>query len=81
MNKIDSVVIAGGGLAGATAAFSLRKLGFTGRVVLVSEEREDPYARPALSKEYLRGETGLDGVLIHPPAWYGEQRRVNYNET
>ena len=70
MNKIDSVVIAGGGLAGATAAFSLRKLGFTGRVVLVSEEREDPYARPALSKEYLRGEKPLEELHVRPPADY-----------
>jgi 3-phenylpropionate/trans-cinnamate dioxygenase ferredoxin reductase subunit len=71
MNKLDSVVIAGGGLAGATAAFALRDQGFEGRVVLVAEESEPPYERPALSKEYLRGEKPLEEVLVRPLADYG----------
>ena len=70
MDKLDSVVIAGGGLAGATAAFALREHGFEGRVVLVSEEAEPPYERPALSKEYLRGEKPLDKVFVRPLADY-----------
>ena len=64
-------VIVGGGLAGATAASTLRDEGFDGRIVLFSSEREEPYNRPPLSKEYLRGE---DAELpVHPPAQYGEQ--------
>ena len=70
MDKLDSVVIAGGGLAGATAAFALRDRGFEGRVVLVSEEAEPPYERPALSKEYLRGEKPLEKVFVRPLADY-----------
>ncbi len=70
MDKLDSVVIAGGGLAGAMAAFGLRDRGFEGRVVLVSEEAEPPYERPALSKEYLRGETALEKVFVRPLADY-----------
>jgi 3-phenylpropionate/trans-cinnamate dioxygenase ferredoxin reductase subunit len=70
MNKLDCVVIAGGGLAGATAAFALREQGFEGRVVLVSEEAEPPYERPALSKEYLRGEKPLEKILVRPLAAY-----------
>lgn len=70
MEALDTVVVAGGGLAGANAAFALRKLGFTGRVVLVSEEREAPYARPALSKEYLRGEKAIDALHVRPPSDY-----------
>lgn len=66
MDKLDSVVIAGGGLAGATAAFALRELGFEGRVILVSEEADPPYERPALSKEYLRGEKPLEKVFVRP---------------
>jgi 3-phenylpropionate/trans-cinnamate dioxygenase ferredoxin reductase component len=70
MNTLDSVVIAGGGLAGATAAFALRKGGFDGRVILVSQEQPAPYERPPLSKTYLRGESTLDQALVRPLADY-----------
>jgi 3-phenylpropionate/trans-cinnamate dioxygenase ferredoxin reductase component len=70
MNTLDSVVIAGGGLAGATAAFALRKGGFDGRVILVSQDQPAPYERPPLSKTYLRGESTLDQALVRPLADY-----------
>jgi len=71
MNKLDSVVIAGGGLAGATAAFALRERGFEGRITLVSEETSPPYERPPLSKGYLRGESTLEQAQVRPLADYG----------
>ena len=70
MSALDTVVIVGGGLAGANAAFALREKGFRNRVVLVSEEAETPYERPPLSKDYLRGEKPLDEVLVRPPGDY-----------
>lgn len=70
MIALDTIVIAGGGLAGASAAFALRDLGFQHRVVLVSEESGVPYERPALSKEYLRGEKPADALVVRPPADY-----------
>jgi 3-phenylpropionate/trans-cinnamate dioxygenase ferredoxin reductase subunit len=70
MNKLDSVVIAGGGLAGATAAFAMRERGFDGRLTLVSEEEAPPYERPPLSKGYLRGESTLDQAQVRPIADY-----------
>ena len=70
MNKLDSVVIVGGGLAGATAAFALRDRGFDGRITLVSQEQSAPYERPPLSKAYLRGESTLDQALVRPLADY-----------
>jgi NADPH-dependent 2,4-dienoyl-CoA reductase/sulfur reductase-like enzyme len=66
-------VIAGGGLAGAMAATTLREEGFDGRVVLVGNEPFAPYERPPLSKAYLLGEAGLESALVHPPAYYAEQ--------
>jgi 3-phenylpropionate/trans-cinnamate dioxygenase ferredoxin reductase subunit len=48
-------VIAGGGLAGAKAAETLREEGFDGDVVLFGAELEYPYERPPLSKGYLLG--------------------------
>ena len=70
MNDLDTVVIAGGGLAGANAAFALRDLGFQRRVILVGEESGAPYERPALSKGYLRGEKVADELLVRPPGDY-----------
>jgi 3-phenylpropionate/trans-cinnamate dioxygenase ferredoxin reductase subunit len=70
MSKLDSVVIAGGGLAGATAAFALRERGFEGRITLVSEEKAPPYERPPLSKGYLRGESTLEHAQVRPLADY-----------
>lgn len=65
-------VIVGGGLAGATAAATLRDRGFDGRVVLIGEEPMPPYERPPLSKEYLRGES--DHRFVRPEGWYEENR-------
>ncbi|MGH2512632.1 MAG: NAD(P)/FAD-dependent oxidoreductase, partial [Candidatus Limnocylindrales bacterium] len=60
------IVIVGAGLAGASAAFALRKAGFDGDVTLVGEEDRPPYHRPALSKEYLRGEATPSEILVEP---------------
>ena len=63
-------VIIGGGLAGAKAAETLRAEGFTGRVILIGDERDHPYERPPLSKGYLTGADGRESVFVHEPAWY-----------
>lgn len=65
-------VIVGGGLAGAKAAESLRAEGFTGRVILIGDERDHPYERPPLSKGYLCGKEERDVVFVHEPAWYAQ---------
>jgi 3-phenylpropionate/trans-cinnamate dioxygenase ferredoxin reductase subunit len=41
--------------------------------VLVGAEEQRPYERPPLSKEYLRGEAGLDRVYVHPEGFYADQ--------
>ncbi|WP_240138146.1 NAD(P)/FAD-dependent oxidoreductase [Streptomyces sp. MUM 178J] len=65
-------VIVGGGLAGAKAAETLRAEGFTGRVILIGDERDHPYERPPLSKGYLAGKEDRDSVFVHEPAWYAQ---------
>jgi 3-phenylpropionate/trans-cinnamate dioxygenase ferredoxin reductase component len=67
-----TIVIVGAGLAGAKAAQTLREEGFDGRVVLLGAERERPYERPPLSKEYLRGEAGGETLYVHDEAHYDE---------
>ena len=68
----QTFVIVGAGLAGAKAAETLRDEGFDGRVVLIGAERERPYERPPLSKDYLRGEVGRERVYVHEEGHYAE---------
>ncbi|MFD9886225.1 NAD(P)/FAD-dependent oxidoreductase [Streptomyces alboflavus] len=68
----QTFVIVGGGLAGAKAAETLRTEGFTGRVILIGDERDHPYERPPLSKGYLLGKEDRDSVFVHEPAWYAQ---------
>jgi 3-phenylpropionate/trans-cinnamate dioxygenase ferredoxin reductase subunit len=66
-------VIVGGGLAGGMVAQEFREQGGDGSVLLVTREPHTPYHRPPLTKGYLRGETGLDEVYMHPEEWWKEQ--------
>jgi 3-phenylpropionate/trans-cinnamate dioxygenase ferredoxin reductase subunit len=66
------IVLVGGGLAGATAAESLRQHGYDGTITIVGEEREPPYERPPLSKDLLLGEGIVEDVYVHPRNFYVE---------
>ncbi|MEU3460301.1 FAD-dependent oxidoreductase [Streptomyces sp. NPDC006733] len=68
----QTIVIVGAGLAGAKAAETLRAEGFTGRVILIGDEREHPYERPPLSKGFLIGSAQRDSVFVQQTAWYAE---------
>ncbi len=70
---MTKVLIIGAGHAGGTAAALLRQYGFEGEVVLAGEESAPPYQRPPLSKAWLKGEAGLDDVLLRPESFYAEQ--------
>jgi 3-phenylpropionate/trans-cinnamate dioxygenase ferredoxin reductase subunit len=66
------IVIIGSGMAGGTAAATLREEGFDGPVVIISREPGIPLGRPPLSKTYLRSEEGLEGWYVRPAGWYEE---------
>nr|WSX79550.1 FAD-dependent oxidoreductase [Streptomyces sp. NBC_00899] len=68
----QTFVIVGAGLAGAKAAETLRSEGFTGRVILIGDERDHPYERPPLSKGYLTGSAERDSAFVQQPGWYAE---------
>jgi 3-phenylpropionate/trans-cinnamate dioxygenase ferredoxin reductase subunit len=74
------IVIVGAGLAGGTAAVTLRKQGFQGRVVLVGREPGIPFGRPPLSKTYLRGEEDLSAWYVKPADWYAEHEIELFTE-
>jgi 3-phenylpropionate/trans-cinnamate dioxygenase ferredoxin reductase component len=69
-----SLVIVGGGQAGAQAVDTLRREGFAGRLVLISDEPELPYQRPPLSKKFLSAELAADRLLFRHRAFYDEHR-------
>ena len=50
MANADSIVIIGAGMAGGTAAVTLRKEGFGGHLLLIGDEPGPPFGRPPLSK-------------------------------
>jgi 3-phenylpropionate/trans-cinnamate dioxygenase ferredoxin reductase component len=74
MRKDEVVIIIGAGLAGHSAAEALRSEGFSGRVLLVGEEPRQPYDRPPLSKEFLKGQWTEERLYFKSIAGYEEQR-------
>ena len=66
----QTFVIVGDGLAGASAAGTLREEGFDGRVLLIGSQPHLPYERPPLSKAYLAGQGSLDDAFVHPVEFY-----------
>jgi 3-phenylpropionate/trans-cinnamate dioxygenase ferredoxin reductase component len=71
---ITTILIIGGGQAGAQAIDTLRREGFEGRLVLVGDEPELPYQRPPLSKKYLSGELTADRLPFRHRSFYDEHR-------
>lgn len=66
----EEIVIVGAGQAGAQVAQSLRQGGFEGALRLIGDEAHPPYQRPPLSKKFLAGEIGAEGLWLRPPAFY-----------
>jgi NADPH-dependent 2,4-dienoyl-CoA reductase/sulfur reductase-like enzyme len=64
------LLIVGGGPAALAAARGYREAGGDGDVTLITPELALPYTRPALSKDYLRGETDDGELPIEDEAWY-----------
>ncbi|MBF6213918.1 FAD-dependent oxidoreductase [Nocardia puris] len=62
----ERIIVVGAGVAGATAAKTLRAEGFTGEIVLVGAERGLPYRRPMVSKELLAGTAEERRTLLEP---------------
>src|SRR5438445_13884157 len=71
---MSRVVIVGGGGTGDAAAFALRKRGFDGEILILSADRDRPYQRPYLSKEFLRTAVQLPKVFLHEEADYARER-------
>jgi 3-phenylpropionate/trans-cinnamate dioxygenase ferredoxin reductase subunit len=64
------LVIVGGGPAALATARAYRDAGGDGEVTILTPELTVPYTRPALSKEFLRGEQEDTELPIEPPSFY-----------
>ncbi len=65
-----SVVIVGGGAAGAACVDMLRSKGYKGSVTLVANEEPGPVDRPNLSKDYLAGAAPEEWIPLRTPDHY-----------
>lgn len=66
-------VIVGGGVAGVSAAETIRKASPDSEITLICTESELPYYRLNLTR-YLAGEISRDSLPLHPREWFSEQR-------
>ena len=66
------LVIVGFGAAGASAVEWLLRQGWGGRIDVVEPDRDAPYDRPNLSKDYLAGNAPEEWIPLRPPGWYEE---------
>ncbi len=73
MAQNESYLIIGAGIAGGTAAETLRKQGFDGEIHLIGAEPHRPYDRPPLSKEFLSGAKEQEKLYFKTEDFYTEQ--------
>src|SRR6185503_16180413 len=70
----SSVVVVGGGPAGAACAETLRRCGYLGPISLIAPEPPGPVDRPNLSKDYLAGSAPEEWIPLRDAAFYEAQR-------
>ncbi len=70
--QADTVIV-GAGHGGAQAAIALRKEGYAGTVLLIGSERQLPYDRPPLSKEYLAREKPFERIVMRPEQFWADK--------
>ncbi|MGB7374323.1 NAD(P)/FAD-dependent oxidoreductase [Pontixanthobacter sp.] len=69
----SDIIIVGTGHGGAHAAIALRQNGHEGSITMIGRERDAPYERPPLSKEYLAREKPFERIHIRPPAFWADK--------
>mgnify|MGYP006284359131 CR=1 FL=1 len=62
--------IIGSGAAAVAAAQELRRVGYQGRLVMVSRDDRDPYDRTNCSKDYLAGSAEPEWMPLRSPEMY-----------
>lgn len=67
----SGLIVVGSGPAGVSAAESFREHNADVPVHILTADVDLPYARPPLSKEYLRGQT--EDVALHDAQWFDDR--------
>jgi NADPH-dependent 2,4-dienoyl-CoA reductase/sulfur reductase-like enzyme/nitrite reductase/ring-hydroxylating ferredoxin subunit len=80
----EKIIIVGGGAAGFAASQRLRREGYQGSIVMLSDDHAPPVDRPNLSKDYLAGKAPEDWLPLRPDNFYsknGIDLRLNADVT
>jgi 3-phenylpropionate/trans-cinnamate dioxygenase ferredoxin reductase subunit len=67
------LIVVGSGPAGVSAAEAFRRHHSDGTVRILTDDPALPYARPPLSKEFLRGDAEVADAELHPAQWFDER--------
>ena len=70
---LEQIVIVGAGQAAVQAIDTLRRKGFTGKLVVLGDAPWPAYQRPPLSKKYLAGALDRDRLAIRPLKFYDDR--------
>jgi NADPH-dependent 2,4-dienoyl-CoA reductase/sulfur reductase-like enzyme len=70
MKHGTGLTIVGSGPAGLAAARAYREHGGDRPVTMITADGHPPYARPPLTKDYLRGESDVDDLWLVPKKWF-----------
>jgi NADPH-dependent 2,4-dienoyl-CoA reductase/sulfur reductase-like enzyme len=77
---LNRVVVVGNGIAGLTAADTLREAGFDGELTIVGDEPHPAYSRPALSKALLLDRDDMSSHDL-PPTGHGATELLGVRAT
>ena len=72
MNSTGLIVV-GSGPAGLSAAEAFRQHNSHDSVRILTDDPALPYARPPLSKEFLRGNADSSDAQLHPAQWFDDR--------
>jgi len=67
------LIVVGSGPAGVSAAEAFRRQNPDDTVRILTDDPALPYARPPLSKEFLRGDAEVADAELHPAQWFDER--------
>ena len=67
------LIIVGSGPAGVSAAEAFRQHNSDHTIRILTDDPALPYARPPLSKEFLRGDAEVADAELHPGQWFDER--------
>jgi 3-phenylpropionate/trans-cinnamate dioxygenase ferredoxin reductase component len=82
MNAVRKIVVVGGGPAGVAAALAAKQQDAAAEVVLLSDERQEPYEKPPLSKAVLTGKAmPHDAPIAGPRGVSGSGVRLELGTT